>query len=74
MEDYSAPRLHGSQCAVPLTGFVIHKRVMGELAITRALGDADFKDTYQLVIATPEIQKVTASRSVRLSHRCLLLL
>lgn len=41
-------------------GFVIHKRIMGELAISRALGDADFKDTYKLVIATPEIQMVTA--------------
>ena len=33
-------------------GFIINKRVMGELAITRALGDAKFKDPdYVLVTA-----------------------
>jgi len=37
-------------------GFVIHKRVMGELAISRAIGDKDFKATdFKLVISEPEI-------------------
>ncbi len=44
----------GDACA----GFIVHKRVMGELAITRALGDIDYKESTQLVIATPEIREV----------------
>jgi serine/threonine protein phosphatase PrpC len=40
-------------------GYVLHKRVMGELAISRALGDADFKTKGvpwqdQIVLAAPE--------------------
>lgn len=38
-------------------GFVIHKRVMGELAISRAIGDSGFKEKdCVLVTAEPEIQ------------------
>jgi serine/threonine protein phosphatase PrpC len=36
-------------------GFVIHKRVMGELAVSRAIGDMSFKQESALVIATPEV-------------------
>ena len=37
-------------------GFVINKRVMGELAVTRALGDVRFKDPeYNLVTPEPEV-------------------
>jgi protein phosphatase 2C len=37
-------------------GFVIHKRVMGELAISRAIGDRDFKESdVKLVVADPEL-------------------
>lgn len=40
-------------------GFVIHKRVMGELAISRAIGDPDFKEKdLRLVIADPDVQTV----------------
>ncbi len=43
-------------------GFVIHKRVMGELAISRAIGDKDFKAAdFKLVIADPEIVTDTVS-------------
>jgi len=41
-------------------GFVIHRRVMGELAISRAIGDKDFKaQDFKLVIADPEIKTDT---------------
>jgi serine/threonine protein phosphatase PrpC len=37
-------------------GFVVHKRVMGELAISRAIGDVDFKETgFLFVLAEPEL-------------------
>ncbi len=37
-------------------GFVVHKRVMGELAISRALGDLDFKEPgFRFVLAHPEL-------------------
>jgi serine/threonine protein phosphatase PrpC len=37
-------------------GFVVHKRVMGELAISRAIGDLDFKEKgFLFVLADPEI-------------------
>lgn len=37
-------------------GFVVHKRVMGELAISRAIGDVDFKETgFLFVLADPEL-------------------
>jgi serine/threonine protein phosphatase PrpC len=37
-------------------GFVVHKRVMGELAISRAIGDLDFKETgFLFVLADPEL-------------------
>ena len=37
-------------------GFVVHKRVMGELAISRAIGDVDFKQTgFLFVLADPEV-------------------
>lgn len=37
-------------------GFVVHKRVMGELAISRAIGDMDFKETgFLFVLADPEL-------------------
>ena len=42
-------------------GFVVHKRVMGELAISRAIGDMDFKRPsssepgFNFVVADPEI-------------------
>jgi serine/threonine protein phosphatase PrpC len=45
-----------------LAGFVINRRVMGQLAISRAFGDFDFKDATRcaapLVIATPETKTV----------------
>ena len=41
-------------------GFVVHKRVMGELAVSRAIGDVDFKKqsslpVFDFVIADPEV-------------------
>jgi len=37
-------------------GFVVHKRVMGELAISRAIGDLDFKDIgFAFVLPHPEL-------------------
>ena len=37
-------------------GFVVHKRVMGELAISRAIGDADFKESgFAFVLPHPEL-------------------
>ena len=42
-------------------GFVVHKRVMGELAISRAIGDMDFKRPssnepgFNFVVADPEV-------------------
>lgn len=39
-------------------GFVVHKRVMGELAISRAIGDMDFKEKgFLFVLADPEVAK-----------------
>jgi protein phosphatase 2C family protein 2/3 len=41
-------------------GFVVHKRVMGELAISRAIGDLDFKEKgFLFVLADPEIESIT---------------
>lgn len=41
---------------VPL-GFVFHQRVLGELAVSRSIGDADFKDENSpVVIAHPEVE------------------
>jgi serine/threonine protein phosphatase PrpC len=37
-------------------GFVVHKRVMGELAVSRAIGDMEFKEKgFVFVVANPEI-------------------
>lgn len=39
-------------------GFVMHKRVMGGLAVSRAIGDCDFKSEGQmLVIAEPDVKE-----------------
>lgn len=52
-------------------GFVVHKRVMGELAISRAIGDLDFKETgFLFVLADPELctqQLTTNDRFVLLA-------
>jgi serine/threonine protein phosphatase PrpC len=37
-------------------GFVINRRVMGELAVSRAIGDSDFKEpSCKLVVAEPDV-------------------
>ncbi len=47
-----------------LSGFVINKRVMGELAVSRSIGDSDFKENgLKLVIATPEVEHVQLQES-----------
>lgn len=39
---------------------MVHKRVMGELAISRAIGDSDFKEKdFKLVLADPEVVEET---------------
>ena len=56
-------------------GFVVHKRVMGELAISRAIGDMDFKRPsssepgFNFVVADPEV----GERAVREEEDVLLL-
>jgi hypothetical protein len=36
-------------------GFVFNGRVLGELAVSRAIGDSDLKTRGKFLIATPEI-------------------
>lgn len=45
-------------------GFIIHNRVMGDLAVSRAFGDQGFKDPQmKLVIAEPEIEERVLTRA-----------
>jgi serine/threonine protein phosphatase PrpC len=59
-EDHKADRPDELDRIRKAGGFVIHKRVMGELAISRAIGDADFKEKdFKLVLSEPEVKEVT---------------
>jgi len=54
--DHKADRADEMERIRRAGGFVVHKRVMGELAISRALGDLDFKEPgFRFVLAHPEL-------------------
>ena len=54
--DHKADRVDEADRIRRAGGFVVHKRVMGELAISRAIGDLDFKeDGFHFVLPHPEI-------------------
>ena len=56
--DHKADRVDEVERIRSAGGFVVHRRVMGELAISRALGDPDFKEFgFEFVIAEPEISE-----------------
>jgi len=60
--DHKADRADEVERIRKAGGFVINKRVMGELAVSRAIGDSDFKEQeVKLVIADPEIKEERAS-------------
>lgn len=62
--DHKADRPDEVQRIRQAGGFVVHKRVMGELAISRAIGDLDFKDRgFAVVLSYPEIHGPQPLRS-----------
>ncbi len=54
--DHKASRADEKERVRQAGGFVFHNRVMGELSVSRAIGDPDFKEhNDKLVIARPDI-------------------
>lgn len=55
-KDHKADRPDEAERIRRAGGFVVHKRVMGELAVSRAIGDMEFKEKgFVFVVAEPEI-------------------
>lgn len=57
-QDHKADRADEVERIRAAGGFVVHKRVMGELAISRAIGDVDFKEKgFAFVLAEPDVNE-----------------